>query len=724
MGPTVNQNKAFANVKNKSGFEKIEAIWSDRTGSPKLIRGFRGLKITALDDSSFALEKDLVRRLLKKQDYREAIISQAVDILSSDLIGLYCQDPSDFSLAPLRIDLDARYRLTIRFQQTVKNGGQVIPVHRYGLAIHLPDAVSISRITGQFASKVARKTPAKKATDIPPIVKELSYVQNVVPGKVPVLTYLPLPSGEYPLAWRCLVKMPTVKGKWTTVPTVGEVFIDDVTGAVLRLTNLISAFNGTPCPSSGVPYYPKDQQNTSIPLQTVERDGSYYLEDTTHGTWSGNTLELGLVIRTKICRRTNGADICSCTPLSCPDNCNHKNTCPVADDPCPCTVAQSSTSTWDGARAVESESHANSGKFFEFMSAVFGHKGISVEGPEECEICVYHNSASTSFFYPPGVYSDLPYRIYIPSCTGEFDAFCHKDIIAHEWTHAIIDALYGPEGTGYEGAICEGLCNAFASFFLKYEKDPSPWKLGRNWRKTDRVCYRNMASPRNGDILPLRKDHLINRKTRSEVAYVRKMVDLADSGVQPDHFESRVDPDQDPVPSNLRGGYDALSGWARINSGIVNKATFLMCEGGSHGATDGQSISVYEGLGMDLTMDLYYSMLGMGTCYSFEDMRDELLGFLWDELEGTGGLQSQNAESDRQKRFDYILKVSAVINSFSAVGVPEGDAGVIISSTLLDADKKGQLDPTDDLEIMDIARGIEAKYGAVEFPDWFFVIKD
>lgn len=719
MGPTVNQNKALANVKNKSGFERIEAIWSDRTGSPRLIRGFRGIRINALDQPSFFIDKEQVRRLLTNIGARDDIISQAVGILSSELRGLFCQDPSDFCLAPLRIDLDARYRLTIRLQQTVKNGGQEIPVHRYGLAIHLPDTVSISRITGQFASKVARKTPAKKATDIPPIVKKLTYVQKIVPGKAPVLTYLPQPSGEYPLAWRCLVKMPTVKGKWTTMPTAGEVFIDDETGDVLRLTNLISAFNGTPCKSSGVPYYPKNQQNTSIQLQTVKRGSSYYLEDTTQGNWSGNVLKSGLVIRTKICRCAPGADMCSCTPLSCPDDCTRQNACPVANDPCPCGEAQSSTITWDRARSVEAESHANSGMFFEFMNSKFGHHGLSVEGPEECEICVYHNSASTSFFYPPGVYSDLPYRIYIPSCTEEFDAFCFKDIIAHEWTHAMIDALYGPEGTGYEGAICEGLCNAFASFFLGYEKDPSPWKLGRNWRKTNRVCYRNMASPRNGDVLPLRKDNLVRRGNRSKVAYVRKMVDLADSGVQPDHFESRVDPDQDPVPRNLRGGYDALNGWARINSGIINKATFLLCDGGEHGPTNAPKIKVHKGIGMDLLSKLYYRMLGLSTCSSFEDMRDELLGFLWDEMRsGQGWLQSQGL-NDPRRRIDYLLKVTAIVNAFSAVGVPEGDPGVSLSPALVAAGESGTIDPAIISESDSVTRGIRNRYPAVEFPDWF-----
>jgi len=719
-GPIEDQLGAFDNAKNLPGYSNIKAVWSTDTGSPRMIHGFKDLRLAKLDTHDFGIDKRLVREFLRGPGASDKLSKDAIDRIKDALAGIYCHNKQDFSIAPLRISLDSRYRLTIRLQQTVKVDSRIVPVHRFGLTLHLPNTLSISRITGLFAPKVEKKKPVSNAAKIKSVIDSMSNVQGMVPGQDPTLTYLPMPSkSEYPLAWRCLVRMSAKKKvKGPVLPFMGEVFIDDASKKVLRRTNLISGFE-----CSGVPYYPRGQGNPPIIFKTIKQNNVYHLEDRSLGVWANHEMESGLLIRTKRCQCSSGNDVCSCTPLYCEDNCT-RNPCPSDPDPCTCPTAQSPNKVWDSTHSIEVESHANTGAFFLFMRSRFGHEGASQSGPDVCELCACHDSASTSFFYPPAPYSGLPYRVYIPSRSTNFDAFCGKDIIAHEWTHAIIDALYGPEGTGYEAAINEALCDAFASFFLVSEGE-RPWLLGCNWRGGERDYYRSMEDPSDNKTLPLRARNKTKSKGDTATAsYVQQMVDFADEGFQPDHFESRIDPNRDPTPDGLKGGFDEAKGWARINSGIINKATYLMCEGGSHGATGDQTISIYEGLGMDLTMNLYYSMLGVGTCYSFEDMRDELLGLLWDELEGTYGIQSQNAKSDRQKRFDYILKVSAVINSFSAVGVPEGDAGVIISSTLLDADKKGQLDPTDDLEIMDIARGIENKYGAVEFPDWFFVIKD
>lgn len=721
VNPTADQIKEFNNAKGRTGYKKIEVAWSSETGAPRLIRGFKDLQLAKLNVNTFLSDKEQLRRWLRNPAALVQLSQEVIDLIEANLAGLYCQTPSDFSVGMPRIDLDPRHHLTVRLQQTAVSGSKVIPVHRYGLTVHIPDALSVSRITGLFAAKVTARAASMTEADAADRAKHVSGVQGLFPGHPPSLVYLPTPSG-YPLAWRCLVKMPALKGAGPTVPCIGEMFIGDSTGQVLRLLNLVSCFWCT-----GVPYYPRRQDNPPNPpvaIEAVRRGNEFLLEDGTRYVTKERNAPSGVLIRTKRCRCTPGTDLCACTPLSCPSDCQRQGQCPAEPDPCTCSTSASATEAWGADRSIEVESHVNTGRFFQFMRDRFKHEGVSVCGPDTCELCVLHDSASTSFFYPPGAYSGLPYRVYIPSGSKGvdgsvvFDAFCARDIIAHEWTHAVIDALFGPEGLGYEGAIREGLCDAFASFFLS-SQGMAPWLLGNNWSSASRKCYRNMASPRNGEgSLPLRKDFL-TRSRGARSSYVLKMVGLADDGVQPDHFESRVDP-TDNVPRSLRDSYDALCDWARVNSGIVNKATWLMCEGGRHGATGGPLIAVQKGLGMDLQMRLYYRMLGLSSCYSFEAMRDELLGFLWDEQDLVQGWdRSLGSPEDRRRRLDYLLKVAAVINAFSAVGVPEGDTGVTMSTGLLAAGQSDQLAALHDPEMLSLTGDIGRRYPAVQFPEWF-----
>lgn len=197
-----------------------------------------------------------------------------------------------------------------------------------------------------------------------------------------------------------------------------------------------------------------------------------------------------------------------------------------------------------------------------------------------------------------------------------YDPFCTLDIIAHEWTHAVTEHTAGLIYSGESGALNESMSDVFAALI------DGDWLQGEdNWLPASAPAGRNLADPTNGG-----------------------QYDPADpitsvlAGHQPDHMDDKYTGYQD-------------NGGVHINSGIMNKAAYLITVGGTH-----RGIAMCEALGNDVLGRLYYQALTthLTTSSDFADMRDAALDSLDDLYAG----------DPRYSRWR-----ATIINAFAAVGI-------------------------------------------------------
>ncbi len=199
-----------------------------------------------------------------------------------------------------------------------------------------------------------------------------------------------------------------------------------------------------------------------------------------------------------------------------------------------------------------------------------------------------------------------------------WDNLCSLDIIAHEWTHAVTEYSAGLIYHGQSGALNESMSDVFAALI------DGDWLQGEDcWLGGTAPAGRNLADPTNGG----------QYDPGDPIASVL-------DGHQPDHMD-----DFYSGPSD--------NGGVHINSGIMNKAAYLIATGGSH-----RGITICEGLGRDRLGDLYYQALTnhLVSSSDFEDMRDAVLDSL-DDL---------YLHDIRHGRWQ-----ASIINAFAAVGVGE-----------------------------------------------------
>jgi thermolysin len=211
----------------------------------------------------------------------------------------------------------------------------------------------------------------------------------------------------------------------------------------------------------------------------------------------------------------------------------------------------------------------------------------------------------------------------------ESDPFCTLDIIAHEWTHAVTEYTADLIYYGESGALNESMSDVFAALI------DGDWLHGEdNWLKTTAPAGRNLADPTNGGQYD-----------------PSNPIDSVLDGHQPDHMN-------DKYTGPLDGG------GVHINSGIMNKAAYLIATGGTH-----RGIRICEGLGREVLGRLYYHALETKLVPSsdFEDMRQAVLDALLDLYDG----------DPRYNRWR-----SSIINAFAAVGVGEAVLCPGISGTI------------------------------------------
>jgi bacillolysin len=204
---------------------------------------------------------------------------------------------------------------------------------------------------------------------------------------------------------------------------------------------------------------------------------------------------------------------------------------------------------------------------------------------------------------------------------GDGDGTTHNpystlDIIAHEWTHAVTEHTANLYYYGESGALNESISDVFAAII-----DGNWLQAEDNWLGTTAPAERNLADPTNGG----------NYDPTNPITSVL-------AGHQPDHTNDQYTGTDD-------------NGGVHINSGIMNKAAYLIAIGGTH-----RNIKICTGLGTTVLGRLYYQALTSHlTTYSdFEDMRDAVLDSLDDLYMGDS---------------HHAIWRASVINAFAAVGV-------------------------------------------------------
>ncbi|UCD29045.1 MAG: M4 family metallopeptidase [Planctomycetota bacterium] len=220
---------------------------------------------------------------------------------------------------------------------------------------------------------------------------------------------------------------------------------------------------------------------------------------------------------------------------------------------------------------------------------------------------------------------------YDPACEQLVfgDGYVTLDALAHEWTHAIDDHEAKLEYEYQSGALEENFADVFACFV-----DSGDWLIGE-----DRPGgpSRSLADP--------------------------------PQYVQPDH----MDHEYYTLADDDYGG-------AHTNSGVPNKAAYLIIEGGNHGGY------IIKGIGRDKAMQLYYKVLtnGVTSNANFDDMRDLMVQFAF-QFGGQWGFTGSD--------------ICDVRNAYAAVGINVGgadsDCDMLPDSSESDDDNDGILDADD-----------------------------
>ncbi|MFP7297139.1 M4 family metallopeptidase [Neobacillus niacini] len=191
------------------------------------------------------------------------------------------------------------------------------------------------------------------------------------------------------------------------------------------------------------------------------------------------------------------------------------------------------------------------------------------------------------------------------------------DVAGHEMTHGVIehsaDLIYENES----GALNESLADILGNFAEMYATSEVEWELGED------ITTPNI--PGDGGL-------------RSMSNPASKKTSLTESGYYPDHYEDRYLGTED-------------NGGVHINSGINNKAAYLISQGGTN-----NDITV-TGIGKSKTEKIYYRALTLYLTPSsgFHDMREAAIHAARDLHPDKNGAPSPETQ--------------AVMDAYSSVGV-------------------------------------------------------
>lgn len=191
------------------------------------------------------------------------------------------------------------------------------------------------------------------------------------------------------------------------------------------------------------------------------------------------------------------------------------------------------------------------------------------------------------------------------------------DVAGHEMTHGVIehsaDLIYEDES----GALNESIADILGNFAEMYATSEVEWELGED------ITTPNI--PGDGGL-------------RSMSNPAAKKTSLTESGYYPDHYEDRYLGTED-------------NGGVHINSGINNKAAYLISEGGTN------NDMTIKGIGKSKTEKIYYRALTLYLTSSsgFHDMREAAIHAARDLHPDKNGAPSPETQ--------------AVMDAYSSVGV-------------------------------------------------------
>lgn len=278
----------------------------------------------------------------------------------------------------------------------------------------------------------------------------------------------------------------------------------------------------------------------------------------------------------------------------------------------PATLSEDGNNNWSAAaQGPDVDCHYYSRIVFDYWLAAHGRNSYDNAG---ADMEIYANCGNN---WNNASWSPSQQLVKIGNGDGvDKDSYCTLDIVAHEWTHAVTEHTAGLVYANESGALNESISDVFAAII------DGNWLQGEdNFLKTTAPAERNLADPTNG----------------GQYDPADPITSVLD-GHQPDHMDDKY-----------TGGVD--NGGVHINSGIMNKAAYLISVGGTH-----RGIAMCAPLGNDALGELYYQALQAHLTPSsdFEDMRDALLDSLDDLYTG----------DPRHARW-----AATITNAFAAVGI-------------------------------------------------------
>jgi Zn-dependent metalloprotease len=233
---------------------------------------------------------------------------------------------------------------------------------------------------------------------------------------------------------------------------------------------------------------------------------------------------------------------------------------------------------WDGTtQRAAIDAHYGLSKVLEYYSVTHGRNGIDGSGGPNTFTAadgvtrllgsvVHFGSNYNNAFW------DGSKMTYGDGDNSTFSSLVTLDICGHEVTHGVTERTAGLIYSNESGALNESMSDVFGALIERYVKGESgnTWKIGEE-------CY----TPSNG--------------TSDALRYMDEPTLAANSG-----FTANDDPDF--YPERYTGTAD--NGGVHINSGIANKAFYLVAKGGAH--RKGGSM---VGIGADKAGQIWYKAL-------------------------------------------------------------------------------------------------------------------
>ena len=222
------------------------------------------------------------------------------------------------------------------------------------------------------------------------------------------------------------------------------------------------------------------------------------------------------------------------------------------------------------------DAHYGAAKVYDYFLNTHGRRGIDGAGGPG-----YYTSAdgvtkliSSKVHYSSGynnAFWNGSYMTYGDGDGSTFSALVTLDICGHEMTHGVTERTANLTYSGESGALNESISDVFGAMVERYTKGQTSntWKIGEQ-------CYTPSVA---GDALR----YMDNPHAASNSGYT------ADD--DPDHYAERYTGTGD-------------NGGVHINSGIANKAFYLLAVGGTHHL--GGSMT---GIGADAAAKIWYKAL-------------------------------------------------------------------------------------------------------------------